>query len=138
MRWLTGVHEAGEQTYLVREPYEEFLWWLQMPELLHIAAKPSPNRAEVLSLSNKVRETLANAEKAGYRLQAMLGEDEHLPAPEEEVSTAKLSPLEAVNSKPEPGRKSEASRFADDAKSVVDSKTQGLEIREGNSTQTQK
>jgi hypothetical protein len=37
VRWLTGVHEAQGHAYLVREPYEELLWWLLMPSLLRLA-----------------------------------------------------------------------------------------------------
>jgi hypothetical protein len=114
------VHEAGGETYLVREPYEEFLWWLQMPELLHIAGKPSPSKAEVHSLSNRVREVLAEAEKAGYRLQSMLGEDKRKPASQEEPRAAESSLVEAPDSNPQ--RESEADRFAGDAKTEVDSK----------------
>jgi glycosidase len=45
VRWLTGVHEADGHLYLVRESYEELLWWLLMPELLRLAAEPAPSRA---------------------------------------------------------------------------------------------
>jgi glycosidase len=31
VHWLTGAHEAGGRSYLVREPYEELLWWMLMP-----------------------------------------------------------------------------------------------------------
>jgi hypothetical protein len=88
VRWLTGVHDAGGNSYLVREPYEEFLWWLQMPELLRIAGKPSPSKAEVYALSNKVHETLAMAERAGYRLQTMLGQDESKPTTPDQPSAS--------------------------------------------------
>jgi len=75
VRWLTGVHDAGDSTYVVCEPYEELLWWLQMPDLLKIAAQPSPDKSEVKTLSVKVHQASAEADKAGYRLQAMLGTD---------------------------------------------------------------
>jgi hypothetical protein len=75
VRWLTGVHDAGDSTYVVCEPYEELLWWLQMPELLKIAAQPSPDKSEVKALSVKVHQASAEADKAGYRLQTMLGTD---------------------------------------------------------------
>jgi hypothetical protein len=73
VRWLTGVHDAGESTYVVCEPYEELLWWLQMPELLSIAGQITPSKSEVRALSARVHGSSAAAEKAGYRLQTMLG-----------------------------------------------------------------
>jgi hypothetical protein len=79
VRWLTGVHDAGESTYVVCEPYEELLWWLQMPELLSIAGKLSPNKSEIRALNAKVHEASAEADKAGYRLQTMLGVDGKKP-----------------------------------------------------------
>ena len=75
VRWLTGVHEAGASTYVVREPYEELLWWLQMPELLSIAGQPAPSKSQVRALSSNVNEASVAADKAGYRLQTMLGID---------------------------------------------------------------
>jgi glycosidase len=74
VRWLTGAHDAGTHTYLVREPYEELLWWLQMPSLLRIAGQPSPKKADVQTISQPVRESLAEAGHAGYRLDEMLQE----------------------------------------------------------------
>jgi len=115
------VHDAGGQTYLVREPYEEFLWWLQMPELLHIAGKPSPNKAEVLALSSRVHEALAGAEKAGYRLQSMLGEDEQEPTTEERTNAAESNPREALETDPRRGSKADSS--AADPKAKSDSKS---------------
>ncbi len=44
VRWLTGVHEAQGQDYLVREPYEELLWWLQLPGILRLAGEQAVNR----------------------------------------------------------------------------------------------
>jgi hypothetical protein len=79
VRWLTGVHDAGDSTYVVCEPYEELLWWLQMPELLSISGQVSPNKSEVRALSARVHESAAAADKAGYRLQTMLGVDSKKP-----------------------------------------------------------
>ncbi|HKD58878.1 MAG TPA: alpha-amylase family glycosyl hydrolase [Terracidiphilus sp.] len=72
VRWLTGAHDADGSTYVIREPFEELLWWLQMPAFLRLAGEPSPGKAEVQAISRTVRESLSTAEKAGYRLQTML------------------------------------------------------------------
>jgi hypothetical protein len=72
VRWLTGVHEAEGHAYLVREPYEELLWWLLMPSLLRLAGETVPNRAAVDKMSRTVEGALATAEAAHYRIGAML------------------------------------------------------------------
>ena len=74
VRWLTGAHEAGEDTYVVLEPFEELAWWLQLPMLLRIADNATPRKAEVEQVSATVKASIAVVEKAGYRLQSMLGE----------------------------------------------------------------
>ena len=44
VRWLCGVHEAEGHIYLIRERYEELLWWLLMPSLLGLAGESAPSR----------------------------------------------------------------------------------------------
>jgi hypothetical protein len=83
VRWLTGAHDADGSTYIIREPFEELLWWLEMPELLRLAGEPSPSRAETQAISRTIRESLSTAEKAGYRLQTMLEPVERSTAPQE-------------------------------------------------------
>jgi glycosidase len=73
VRWLTGVHEAEGYAYLVREPYEELLWWLLMPSLLRLAGETAPNKTAVQEMGRTVEEALATAEAAGYRIDALLG-----------------------------------------------------------------
>ncbi len=77
VRWLTGVHEAEGHTYLVRELYEELLWWLLMPSLLRLAGESTPsriasNRAAVQAMSQSIEEALATADAAGYRVDLLL------------------------------------------------------------------
>ena len=45
VRWLCGVHRAEGHDYLIRESYEELLWWLLMPSLLRIAGESAPSAA---------------------------------------------------------------------------------------------
>jgi hypothetical protein len=73
VRWLTGVHEAEGQTYLVRERYEELLWWLAMPSLLRLAGESAPSRAAVEKVSRTIEDALVTAEAAGYRVDLLLG-----------------------------------------------------------------
>jgi glycosidase len=73
VRWLTGVHEAEGLDYLVRERYEEMLWWLLMPQLLRLAGEPALDRAAIDRMGTIVDEALASAEAAGYRIDRLLG-----------------------------------------------------------------
>jgi hypothetical protein len=73
VRWLCGVHESEGHFYLIRELYEELLWWLLMPALLNLAGEDAPSRAAVKELSNTVKAALASAEAAGYRVDELLG-----------------------------------------------------------------
>lgn len=73
VRWLTGVHSAEGCEYFVRERYEELLWWLLMPTLLKLATSPAPDAAAVTTLSREVDAALADAEAAGYRVEALTG-----------------------------------------------------------------
>jgi len=88
VRWLTGVHAAGGHAYLVRELYEELLWWLLMPSLLRLAGEPAPSRTAVEEMNKTVQEALETAEAAGYRIGALLGQDAVPDAAEEPVTEA--------------------------------------------------
>jgi glycosidase len=117
VRWLCGVHPAEGHDYLVRERYEELLWWLLMPSLLRLAGESAPgrvasNRAEVRAMSKSLEEALAAAEAAGYRVDLLLapagveaaGEEpatEPEPTPEAAVETAAESEAESIT-EPEP------------------------------------
>ena len=71
MRWVCGVHQAEGHHYLVREKYEELLWWLQMPALLCLAGAASPDRPGVEGLGKSVAAALGAAEAAGYRVDTL-------------------------------------------------------------------
>jgi glycosidase len=76
VRWLTGVHEAEGHFYLVREPYEELLWWLLMPALLRFASDETPVRASAEAMRKTIEEALSTAAAANYRLGALLDREE--------------------------------------------------------------
>ena len=80
VRWLTGAHEAEGHTYIVRESYEELLWWIHLPQLLLWAAESKHAPATTATRINKsVRDALASLEDAGYRLDQLL--KMHAPEP---------------------------------------------------------
>ena len=73
LRWLVGVHHAGEKLYLVREKYEELLWWVILPQLLRLAEDPEQNKAGFVELGQAVSHALAAAKQFGYRVEPLLG-----------------------------------------------------------------
>jgi glycosidase len=92
VRWLTGVHEAEGKAYLVRESYEELLWWLLMPALLRLAGETTPSLAAVEQISKTVEEALTTAEAAGYRIDALLGTAEEINIGEAVEAEAEVRP----------------------------------------------
>jgi hypothetical protein len=91
VRWLCGVHEAEGHFYLIREQYEELLWWLLMPAILQLAGEAAPSRAAAEELSRTVATALNSAEAADYRINTLLG-----PLAETETG-------ESAAAEPEPG-----------------------------------
>ncbi len=118
MRWLTGYNEAGGHSYVVREKYEELLWWLALPQLLKLADMAVPTRGAAAAISRTIAENMKAIEKAGYRVDVLLygdksgldqpdatalkttalgskpGENAPMPEPED------LEPEEPVNVRP--------------------------------------
>jgi glycosidase len=64
VRWLTGVHTAEGVTYFVKEPFEQLLWWMQLPTLLEPLADPRLFAA----VTTEVTFGCEQAAKAGYDL----------------------------------------------------------------------
>ena len=72
VRWLTGAHEAEGRSYFVKEPYEELLWWLQLPTLCKLAAESVPARRAIQEIGNAISGAVEAAASAGYSLDALL------------------------------------------------------------------
>jgi hypothetical protein len=105
VRWLCGVHQAEGHDYLIREHYEELLWWLLMPSLLRIAGELAPSRAAVEDLSKTVAAALASAEAAGYRVDAPLGKGKAAAAAQSPKPTAKPKPTPSTKPRKKRPRK---------------------------------
>ncbi|MGC9159036.1 MAG: alpha-amylase family glycosyl hydrolase [Terracidiphilus sp.] len=71
VHWLTDVHSDQGHEYLVREPYEELLWWLRLPRLLRLAGEAAPGRVEAGEIDQGIARVLATAEAAGYRVDLL-------------------------------------------------------------------
>jgi glycosidase len=91
VRWLCGVHDAGGHLYLVRERYEELLWWLLLPSLMQLAAGTIPDRGPVDELFQAITEALDSAEAAGYRVSVLIGA-QTAAAPAQEPEEAESAP----------------------------------------------
>jgi len=92
VRWLTGVHEDEGHFYVVRESYEELLWWLLVPSLMRMAEEAQPSPAAARELSRTVDEALATAEAVGYRIDSVLAEAEVAEAAREEEEEESHAP----------------------------------------------
>jgi len=99
VRWLTGTHESEGHAYLVREPYEELLWWLLMPSLLRLGSETAPSRAAIAEMSKTVEEALATAEAAGFRIDALLGP---VSVPASVLVEEPAPAVESLSTEPEP------------------------------------
>ena len=73
VRWLTGVHQSGDRSYLVKEPFEELLWWLQLPALLKLATKPE--RTAAAAVVGAIDDAIAAVEASGYEPDKLLAFD---------------------------------------------------------------
>jgi glycosidase len=111
VRWLTGVHEAEGHSYLVRESYEELLWWLLMPSLLRLAGEACPSRAAAEEMSRTIEDALGTAEAAGYRVDLLLAPSATEPAAGEPVSEADSGTQQATESAA--GSEAESEVFAE-------------------------
>ncbi len=101
VRWLTRVHAAEGHTYLVREPYEELLWWLLMPALLRLAGEAVPSRAAAEQMSRTVVDALATADAASYRVDALLDAAGSAPsAQDEDFEAGEPEPERIVQAEP--------------------------------------
>ncbi|MDR3762466.1 MAG: alpha-amylase family glycosyl hydrolase [Acidobacteriota bacterium] len=72
VRWLTGVHESETgESYFVQEPYEEVLWWLELPALLRMSRVRPLAAEEAARIADEVARAVSVATKNGYRPDCM-------------------------------------------------------------------
>jgi hypothetical protein len=105
VRWLTGVHQAEGSAFFVKEPYEELLWWIELPALCKLAAEPAPARSAFQEIGNSIAAAARAAASAGYSLDRLFeGEQGEAAAvdPANEVNSVKEEADEKVPSA-EPG-----------------------------------
>jgi hypothetical protein len=70
--WITGIHEHQGVRYLVKEPFEELLWWMSLGRLLEIAAADALEPKHIHALEAAILSRMRAAEAAGYRVEVLL------------------------------------------------------------------
>jgi glycosidase len=94
VRWLTGYNEADGHTYVIREPFEELLWWLSLPSLLKLANMAVPTRNAASAIAARIKEALAAVEKAGYRIDTLFQPEAAEPdTPAQPAAPAAVKPV---------------------------------------------
>ncbi len=100
VRWLTGVHEAGGHDYLVKEPFEELLWWLQLPALIRLASKSEPDRPAAAAIAKAVEEAVATVAAAGYQADRLIAFDRRSRSKEASPSPPRESGVNSESARP--------------------------------------
>jgi glycosidase len=93
VRWLTGYNEADGHTYVIREPFEELLWWLSLPSLLKLANMTVPTRNAAAAIAARINQALTAVEKAGYRIDALLQPEAAEPGAPAQPDGAAVKPV---------------------------------------------
>jgi glycosidase len=72
VRWLTGIHQYQDKTYIVGESLEALLAWLQLPALLTASETATPGPKQLSALEASTTKILDSVRTAGYELNAFL------------------------------------------------------------------
>ncbi len=72
VRWLAGVNDSGEKSYVNKEQLEELVIALQIPALLELSNPLSASKRSIDSIVAKVSRVMGAADKAGYELAGMM------------------------------------------------------------------
>jgi glycosidase len=97
VRWLTGFNEVEGHGYVVRESYEELLWWLSLPQILTLAEVPAPTRPAAAAISKSIADEMKSIEKAGYRVDMLLRSEESSVLNQPDATAMKTT---AIGSRP--------------------------------------
>ncbi|MGI8772472.1 MAG: alpha-amylase family glycosyl hydrolase [Acidobacteriaceae bacterium] len=72
IRWLTGLHDADGCRYVIKEQFEQLLWWTQLPALLHAAQAGKPGKDAAKLVVERVRSAANAMRDAGYKPDVLL------------------------------------------------------------------
>jgi len=72
VRWLAGVSEYQENTYVNKELFEELLCWLQLPDLAKSGDDSQPS-SNLEHIERRLVDTFTTAQEAGYEVKKLIG-----------------------------------------------------------------
>jgi hypothetical protein len=116
--WLLGVNEHEGVRYLMKEPFEELLWWLSLPAMVRLADE----KADTGTLGELEQELYARilcAAEAGYRVDGLF-------EPERLTSAAQSGTAQPTETVKQDARKSDTEPVQ---KSATNAKTTGRKPR---------
>ncbi len=70
--WLIGVHEHEGERYIVKEAFEQTLWWASLRRLAEIAGLREPDPEQLHALEDQLSDRFEAARRAGYKVGVLL------------------------------------------------------------------
>jgi hypothetical protein len=69
--WVIGVHQHDARSYLVKEHFERFLWWMVFRDFLRIAGQEQPDLEEIDRLAKEIGTRMDAVANAGYLVEVL-------------------------------------------------------------------
>ncbi|MGH9570159.1 MAG: alpha-amylase family glycosyl hydrolase, partial [Candidatus Angelobacter sp.] len=69
--WVIGVHQHEGMSYVVKEEFEKWLWWMEFPKLLKAADKERPAAEEIVALQQEIGMRMEILAGAGFRIESL-------------------------------------------------------------------
>jgi glycosidase len=73
VRWLVGWNEWQEHIYIAKEPYEELLWWLLLPDLCRMSGHKVEAKKLAAKLQAAIQDTCHEMAELHYRVDRVAG-----------------------------------------------------------------
>jgi hypothetical protein len=68
MQWLVGWNEWEGHTYIAKEPYEELLWWMQLPRIYRMTGSKAASRQAAAKLQTAMQKACREMSERRYRV----------------------------------------------------------------------
>jgi hypothetical protein len=69
--WLMGVHQHEGVSYVVKEHFEHFLWWMALPRLLEVARASKPDVEKLDLVRDQIRNSIQTVARDGYKVDKL-------------------------------------------------------------------
>ncbi len=73
VRWLVGWNEWQEHVYIAKEPYEELLWWLILPDLCRMSGRKAGDKKLAAELQAAIQAACHGMAELHYRVDEIAG-----------------------------------------------------------------